>query len=31
MGRNVGWGPLSVAEQEEDFSLLIFVFFIYYP
>jgi hypothetical protein len=31
MGRNVGRGPLPTAEQEEGFSLLIFVYFIFNP
>jgi hypothetical protein len=28
MGRNVGWGPLPTAEQEEGFSILILAYFI---
>jgi hypothetical protein len=31
MGRNVGWGLLPTAEQEESFSLLILAYFISHP
>jgi hypothetical protein len=31
MGSNVGRGPLSTAEQEESFSLLILASFISHP
>jgi hypothetical protein len=31
MDRNVGWGPLPTAEQEEGFSLLILACFISHP
>jgi hypothetical protein len=31
MDRNVGRGPLSMTEQEEDLSLLILAYFISHP